>query len=129
MPVRTGGRLAWEACDAADADALAMLPLVTGAAANRTGDSEMAERMNPYDPPNTDSRPDAEGEVKPPPKTNLVSLLIPTFIGAVAGAVVLAPFTRSFGAPTGRGVGFGLGGMISMIGALIVRGLWRRLTS
>lgn len=76
--------------------------------------------MNPYDPPEFETdQPDVG--VMPNAKTKLRSLLVPAFVGALVGSIVLAPITRGIGDPTGHGIAFGLGGLISLIGAIVFR--------
>ena len=83
--------------------------------------------MNPYDPPHSNS-PKQDVGVKPKVRTNLRALLIPTFVGALVGSIVLAPITRGPGDPTGHGIAFGLGGLLSLIGAIVFRSVRRSNT-
>lgn len=85
----------------------------------------MRPRVNPYNPPETDLVTTASGV--PKRKSNLRSLLIPSFLGAVVGSFMLAPITRGPGDPTGHGIAFGLGGIISLFAAITVRALKRQL--
>lgn len=80
--------------------------------------------MNPYDPPASESTPRNVAD-KPKLKTNLRSLLIPTFVGAVIGSILLAPVTRGPGDPTGHGIAFGLGGLVSLLVAIAFRAFVR----
>lgn len=81
--------------------------------------------MNPYEPPDKESVVTVEGS--PKRKTNLRSLLIPTLVGAVAGSWVLAPLTLGPGDPTGHGIAFGLGGIVSLIASMTIRAIKRQL--
>lgn len=83
--------------------------------------------MNPYDPPHSNSTQQDVG-VKPNVRTNLRSLLIPTFVGALVGSIALAPIIRGPGDPTGHGIAFGLGGLVSLIGAIVFRSVRRSNT-
>ena len=85
----------------------------------------MCPTLNPWDPPSTESVMTVKGGSKR--KTNLRSLLIPTFIGAFVGSFLLAPMTRGPGDPAGHGIAFGLGGIISLFVAIAVRALIRQL--
>jgi hypothetical protein len=49
--------------------------------------------------------------------------------GAICGTIVLAPFVRGPGDPTGHGIGAGLGGLVSMFFALAMRTMSRYLAS
>ena len=80
--------------------------------------------MNPYDPPEIETAQPDLG-VKPNAKADLRSLLVPAFVGALVGSIVLAPITRGPGDPTGHGIAFGLGGLISLIGAIVFRAVRR----
>ncbi len=83
--------------------------------------------MNPYDPPHRNSTQQGRW-LKAERETNLRSLLIPMFVGALVGSIVLAPITRGPGDPTGHGIAFGLGGLVSLIGAIVFRSVRRSNT-
>lgn len=80
--------------------------------------------MNPYDPPIAEASA-VDDSQKPKFKTNLLSLLLPAFIGAVIGSFVLAPIARSPADPTGHVFPAVLGGLISLFAAIIFRAIKR----
>ena len=81
--------------------------------------------LNPYHPPDTQSTP-MTVVAAARPKTNLPSLLIPAFVGAFGSSIVLAPWARGPGDPTGQGIAFALGGVLSLFAAVVIRGFTRR---
>lgn len=82
--------------------------------------------MNPYDPPQSKSMPARDTVATKPAKSNIRSLVIPALVGGVMGAILLAPITRGPGDPTGHGIAFGLGGLLSLLAAIVFRAVWRR---
>jgi len=88
--------------------------------------TEIHADVNPYDPPQSDSKPLPQFAPPNSRKSNLWSLLVPAFVGGLIGSALLAPLTRGPGDPTGHGIAFGLGGLISLFAAIVFRSAWRR---
>jgi hypothetical protein len=55
--------------------------------------------------------------------------LWPVAAGVILGATALAPWTRSPGDPSGHSIGAGLGGLIGLVAALILRRKVKRRTA
>jgi len=77
-----------------------------------------------------DSRPGVSANDGPgrPRRPSLLTWLWPVRVGLVFGAIVLAPFARSPGDPSGHGIAAGVGGIFGLIVALVVRAVLPRRT-
>jgi hypothetical protein len=81
--------------------------------------------VNPYQSPQTESTPpDASRQPNGKRHSRLVWLQQTVLIGAVVGSLVLAPFLRCPGDPSGHSIGAGIGGFAALGIGILVRALF-----
>ena len=75
---------------------------------------------NPYEPPPSSARD--VGRDKPlVGRRQLRLILMPTLVGGLAGAILLAPFTSGPGDPRGHLVGGAMGTVLGLVAGLLIR--------
>ena len=70
-----------------------------------------------------DGQPDGSASDRPPVtrRPSLLAWVWPVPVGLVLGTIILAPFARGPGDPSGHVLGAGLGGVLGLVVALVVR--------
>jgi len=78
---------------------------------------------NPYTSPHEDPDPgDKRQRDDPTLSARLLWLVVPTFLGAVAGELILAPYVNNPKDPGGHFIGAGLGGFAGLAIGFVVGG-------
>lgn len=75
-------------------------------------------RTNPYASPETKSG--LVAEETPPRRFRARDYIVPTLIGSVLGAILLAPFCRGPGDPDGHSIGAGVGGLVGLFAGIVI---------